>query len=43
MVVHAALIAPGVRSVRLRMSDGEKLGQRAGQYVLLHARAADGA
>src|SRR5260370_6415412 len=42
MVVDAALIAPGVQSVRLRMSDGEKLGHRAGQYVLLHARAADG-
>src|SRR5262249_33143587 len=42
MVVDAALIAPGVQSVRLGMSDGEKLGHRAGQYVLLHARAADG-
>jgi ferredoxin-NADP reductase len=42
MVVDAALVAPGVKCVRLRMSDGEKLGHRAGQYVLLHARAADG-
>ncbi len=42
MVVDAALVAPGVRRVRLRMSDGERLGERAGQYVLLHARAADG-
>ncbi len=42
MVVGAAVVAPGVRRVRLRMSDGERLGQRAGQYVLLHARAADG-
>jgi ferredoxin-NADP reductase len=42
MVVEAALVAPGVQRVRLRMSDGEKLGHRAGQYVLLHARAADG-
>lgn len=42
MVVDAALVAPGVRRVRLRMSDGETLGHRAGQYVLLHARAADG-
>ncbi len=41
MVVDAGLVAPGVRRVRLRMSDGEKLGHRAGQYVLLHARAAD--
>ncbi len=42
MVVGAALVAPGVQRVRLQMSDGEKLGHRAGQYVLLHARAADG-
>lgn len=41
-VVDAALVAPSVRSVRLRMSDGEKLGHRAGQYVLLHAHAAEG-
>jgi ferredoxin-NADP reductase len=42
MVVDAALVAPGVQRVRLQMSDGETLGHRAGQYVLLHARAADG-
>ncbi len=42
MVVDAAVVAPGVRRVRLQMSDGEKLGHRAGQYVLLHARALDG-
>lgn len=41
MVVDAGLVAPGVRCVRLRMSDGERLGHRAGQYVLLYARAAD--
>lgn len=41
-VVAAALVAPGVQRVRLQMSDGEKLGHRAGQYVLLHARAPDG-
>jgi ferredoxin-NADP reductase len=42
MVVEARLVAPGVKCVRLRMSDGEKLGHRAGQYVLLHAHVADG-
>jgi ferredoxin-NADP reductase len=42
MVVGAALVAPGVQRVRLRMSDGAKLGHRAGQYVLLHAPVADG-
>jgi ferredoxin-NADP reductase len=35
-------MAPGVRRVRLRVLDAEGLGHRAGQYVLLHARAADG-
>jgi len=42
MVVEAALVAPGAQRVRLRMSDGEKLGHRAGHYVLLHAHVADG-
>jgi ferredoxin-NADP reductase len=42
MVVEAAMVARGVKCVRFRMSDGEKLGHRAGQYGLLHARAADG-
>ncbi len=41
-VVDAALVAPGVRRVRLLMSDAAALGHRAGQYILLHARAADG-
>jgi ferredoxin-NADP reductase len=41
IVVDGALVAPGVRSVRLRMSDGERLGHRAGHYVLLHARMAE--
>jgi len=42
VVVHGELVAPGVRRVQLRMLDGERLGHRAGQYVLLHARAGDG-
>jgi CDP-4-dehydro-6-deoxyglucose reductase len=41
-VVEGALVAPGTRRVRLRLLDGERLGHRAGQYILLHARAADG-
>jgi len=42
VVVGGELAAPGVRRVRLRMLDAERLGHRAGQYVLLHARAGDG-
>jgi ferredoxin-NADP reductase len=42
VVLESTLVAPGVRRVRLRMSEGERLGHRAGQYVLLHACAADG-
>ncbi len=42
VVLEGTLVAPGVRRVRLRMSEGERLGHRAGQYVLLHARAAGG-
>jgi ferredoxin-NADP reductase len=42
MVVDTTLVAPGVRRVRFRMSDDGRLGHRAGQYVLLHARASDG-
>jgi ferredoxin-NADP reductase len=42
LVTASALVAPGVRRVGLRMADGGRLGHRAGQYVLLHARAADG-
>lgn len=43
IVLESALVAPGVRRVTLRLADGERLGQRAGQYILLHARAPDGA
>jgi ferredoxin-NADP reductase len=42
VVVEGELVAPGVRRVRLRVLDAERLGHRAGQYILLHARAADG-
>lgn len=42
VVVDGELVAPGVRRVRLRALDSERLGHRAGQYVLLHARPADG-
>lgn len=42
VVVGGELVAPRVRRVRLRVADGERLRHRAGQYVLLHARAADG-
>jgi len=41
-VVDSVLVAPGVRRVRLRLCEGRRLGHRAGQYVLLHAPAADG-
>lgn len=41
-VVDSVLVAPGVRRVRLRMCEGQRLGHRAGQYVLLHVPAADG-
>lgn len=42
IVVDGELLAPGVRRVRLRVLDAERCGHRAGQYILLHARAADG-
>ncbi len=42
VVIEGELVAPGVRRVRLRVLDAERLGHRAGQYILLHARAADG-
>lgn len=42
VVISGALVAPGVRRVRLRMLDGERLGHRAGQYILLHARGSEG-
>ena len=42
VVVDGALVAPGVRRVHLRLLDSDRLGQRAGQYILLHARAPDG-
>jgi len=42
VVIGGELVAPGVRRVRLRVLDSERLGHRAGQYILLHARAADG-
>ncbi len=42
VVVGGELVAPGVRRVRLRIPDSGRLGHRAGQYILLHARAADG-
>jgi ferredoxin-NADP reductase len=41
-VVGGELVAPGVRRLRLRVADGGRLGHRAGQYLLLHAHAADG-
>lgn len=42
VVMGGDLVAPGVRRVRLRVLDAELLGHRAGQYILLHTRAADG-
>jgi ferredoxin-NADP reductase len=42
LVVGGELVASGVRRVRLRLMDGDRLGHRAGQYILLHARASDG-
>jgi ferredoxin-NADP reductase len=42
VVVAGEIVAPGVRRVRLRVLDAERLGHRAGQYVLLHARDGDG-
>lgn len=42
IVLESALVAPGVRRVALRVVDGERLGHRAGQYILLHAHAPDG-
>lgn len=42
VVVGGEIVAPGVRRLRLRVFDAERLGHRAGQYILLHARAADG-
>ncbi|MBI2160292.1 MAG: cobalamin biosynthesis protein [Candidatus Rokubacteria bacterium] len=41
-MVGGEVVAPGVRRVRLRVLDAERVGHRAGQYILLHARAADG-
>jgi len=41
-VTAGDMVAPGVRRVRLRMLDGSRLGHRAGQYILLHARGEDG-
>lgn len=42
VVVAGEIVAPGVRRVRLRVLDAERLGHRAGQYVLLHAQGGDG-
>jgi len=42
VVIGGALVAPGVRRLRLRLLGPDRLGQRAGQYILLHARAPDG-
>ncbi len=42
VLVGGEVVAPGVRRVRLRTADGDRLGHRAGQYILLHARAQDG-
>lgn len=42
IVVGSEVVAPGVRRVRLRVLDAERVGHRAGQYILLHAWAADG-
>jgi ferredoxin-NADP reductase len=36
------MAAPGVRRVRFRMLEPDRLGHRAGQYIILHARAGDG-
>jgi len=39
--VSANLVAPGARRLRLRLLDEDRLGHRAGQYILLHARGPD--
>lgn len=43
VVLGGELVAPGVRVVRLRVLDAARIGHRAGQYILLHARGGDGA
>lgn len=42
VVLEGERVALGVRRVRLRALESDRLGHRAGQYILLHARAADG-
>ncbi len=42
LVIGGELVAPGVRRVHLRMLESGRLGHRAGQYILLHARTGDG-
>jgi ferredoxin-NADP reductase len=41
-VADGQLLAPGLRRLRLVLSDGGVLGHRAGQYILLHAPGEDG-
>ncbi len=36
-VLSGDMVAPGIRRVRLAVQDGNALGHRAGQYILLHA------
>lgn len=43
VMIRGELVAPGVRRVRLRVLGADRLGHRAGQYILLHARPADAA
>jgi ferredoxin-NADP reductase len=42
VVVAGVIVAPGVRRLRLRVLGADRLGHRAGQYVLLHAPGEDG-
>ncbi len=42
VVLAGEMVAPGVRRVRLRMLEPDRMGHRAGQYIVLHARSGDG-
>lgn|GEM_PF-1328154 len=42
VVIGGEMVAHGVRRVRLRMLEPDRMGYRAGQYIVLHARSGDG-
>ncbi|MGH7321161.1 MAG: cobalamin biosynthesis protein [Candidatus Rokuibacteriota bacterium] len=41
-VTEGPMVAPGVRRLGLAMREGDRLGHRAGQYILVHAPGPDG-